>query len=47
MSGLFTCPEITISGTDSIQAPTTAVNALVDPGPDVTRATPRLFLDLE
>ena len=33
-------PEITIMGTDSIQAPATAVTALVAPGPVVTIATP-------
>ena len=42
MSVLFTCPEITRRGIDSIQAPIKGVTILVAPGPVVTKATPGL-----
>ena len=38
---LFACPEITKSGVESCQAPTSPVSALVAPGPVVTSATPK------
>ena len=42
----LTCPEITMTGVESIKAVARPVIALVAPGPEVTRATPGFPVDL-